>query len=100
MVAGREASPQDIKNTQRLKRYWAHGEGRAKIAPEAPGAFRRCQLHLSKYLPPGQVDGYCARVIHDATGMWPGSAAYNASHGHGTKSNAAKRGGKRGRGKH
>lgn len=90
MGDGKENTPADVKATERLKRYWAYGEGRAKIAPEAPGAFKRCQLHLSKYLPPNEVDGYCARIIHDATGMWPGSAAYNASHGHGTQSNAEK----------
>lgn len=83
MAAGREATPSDIAATERLKRYWSEGEGRAKIAPEAPGAFERCQAELGKYLPPGEVDGYCANIIHRATGMWPGSAEYKASHGHG-----------------
>lgn len=78
MVAGAELSPSDIEATNRLKRYWSHGPGAAKIQPELPGAFRRCQVELGRHLPAGIVDGYCARVIHDATGTWPG--AHNGDH--------------------
>lgn len=27
MVAGKEVSPEDVKNTERLRQYWEHGEG-------------------------------------------------------------------------
>lgn len=27
MVAGRETSPKDVANTERLMNYWAHGAG-------------------------------------------------------------------------
>ena len=86
-MATEETSAKGAAATRRLLDYWAHGAGAAKIQPEAPGAFARCQAELGKYLPPGrQVDGFCARVLHEATGMWPGSKEYNESHGHGSKS--------------
>lgn len=31
MTAGREVTPGDVAATARLKAYWAHGEGAAKI---------------------------------------------------------------------
>lgn len=31
MTAGREATPGDVANTERLKTYWAEGPGAAKI---------------------------------------------------------------------
>lgn len=37
MVAGREASPGDVKATERLMEYWAHGKGAAKIQWGVPG---------------------------------------------------------------
>lgn len=39
MVAGREASPQDVAATERLMRYWAEGPGAAKIQWGVPGDF-------------------------------------------------------------
>lgn len=85
-MATEETSPQASAAVRRLVNYWAHGPGAAKIQPEAPGAFARCQTEIGKFLPPGrQVDGFCARVLKEATGMWPGSKEYNESHGHGHK---------------
>lgn len=91
MAAGREASPKDVASTERLREYWAHGEGAAKIQPEAPGAFTRCLVEVQKAvtddggkpLSDRMLRGFCARVIHEATGLHPGSDAYNVSHGHG-----------------
>jgi hypothetical protein len=84
-MATEETSPAAAAATQRLLKYWAHGPGRAKIQPEAPGAFHRCQVELGKYIQGRQLDGFCARVLHEATGMWPGSKEYNESHGHSRK---------------
>ena len=75
MVAGREATPKDAANTARIKDYWAHGAGAAKIRWGVPGDFDRCVTHLSKYVSPGVVKGLCANLHHDATGAWPGHAA-------------------------
>lgn len=73
-VAGKEASPKDVKNTEKLKQYWEHGAGAAKIRWGEPGDFMRCVKELGKYLPPQQVKGYCANRHKGATGGWPGHA--------------------------
>lgn len=39
MVAGREISPKDVANTERLKAYWAEGPGSAQILWNTPGDF-------------------------------------------------------------
>lgn len=85
MAAGREATPADMAATERLMRYWSEGAGAAKIQWEAPDAFKRCQIEVGKYVPPGQVDGLCAHLAHRATGTWPGSKEYLLSHGHDPK---------------
>lgn len=76
MVAGKEASPKDIRNTERLKEYWDHG-GKA-IGWGVPGDFNRCVGEVTTAtkgkMTPEQVKGYCADRHHDATGAWPGHA--------------------------
>jgi len=74
MVAGREASPKDVKNTQRLMEYWAHGPGAAKIRWGVPGDFDRCVVELGKYVSPGIVKGLCSNLHQRATGARPGHA--------------------------
>lgn len=89
MVAGREASPEDVKSTQRLMEYWAHGEGAAKIRWGVPGDFDRCVTHLGKYVSPGVVKGLCSNLHVRATGARPGhapgveQAMFEAKHGKG-----------------
>jgi hypothetical protein len=39
MVAGREVSPKDVQNTERLKSYWAEGAGAARIGWGTDGDF-------------------------------------------------------------
>lgn len=75
MVAGREATPKDAKNTERLKAYWARGKGAALIQWGRPGDFERCVHHLSKYVPPNVVKGLCSNLHAEATGARPGHAA-------------------------
>jgi hypothetical protein len=74
MVAGRVVTPGDVSSTQRLMRYWAEGEGAAKVRWGIPGDFDRCVMHLGKYVGPGVVKGLCANLHHRATGGWPGHA--------------------------
>ena len=75
MVAGREASPKDVENTERLMRYWAEGPGAAKINWGVGGDFDRCRAELGKYVQdPHTLDGLCANLHHRATGGWPGHA--------------------------
>jgi hypothetical protein len=88
MVAGREVTPGDVKSTQRLMEYWAHGEGAAKIRWGVPGDFDRCVTHLSKYVGPGIVKGLCSNLHQRATGARPGhapgveQAEFEAKHHH------------------
>jgi hypothetical protein len=55
----------------KLRAYWVSGKGRLKIKWGAPGDFKRCVKHLTKYIP-GRAEGYCANLHKLATGMWPG----------------------------
>lgn len=69
-----EVTPENIRNTQRLMRYWSHGEGALKINWGVPGDFDRCRVELGKYVGPKMLDGLCANLHHEATGAWPGHA--------------------------
>jgi hypothetical protein len=61
-VAGRELSPKDIKSTEKLRQYWLHGKGAAKIRWGTPGSWRRCYRHLVKHLGPKMTPGYCTNL--------------------------------------
>lgn len=74
MVAGREASPKDVQNTERLMRYWAEGPGAAKIRWGEKDDFYRCEAELGKYVSPEQVKGLCSNLHQRATGFRPGHA--------------------------
>lgn len=80
MVAGRELSPDDVKNTQKLMTYWAEGAGAAKIGWGTDGDFDRCRLELGKYVGGNVVNGLCANLHHRATGAWPGHAPGEQHH--------------------
>lgn len=72
-VAGRELSPKDVANTERLKRYWTVGKGAAKIRWGTPGSFTRCVRHLRKYMPnPKVVNGYCMNLCQRMGGSGVG----------------------------
>lgn len=73
---GVEDTPGDVSATERLKRYWAHGEGAAKVRWGTDGDFDRCVRHVRKFMPkPGEAEGYCAERHHDALGIWPATHA-------------------------
>jgi hypothetical protein len=59
-------------DTDRLRDYWTHGKGAAKIGWGAPGDFNRCRTNLAKYVKPQYLSGYCANRHYDALGFWPG----------------------------
>lgn len=80
-MATEETSPEAATAVRRLVNYWAHGKGAAVIQPFAPGAWDRCQAALGKYIQGRQLDGFCARVLKEATGFHPGSKEYKALHG-------------------
>lgn len=58
------------KATRRLRRYWAHGKGAAKIRWFTKGSMRRCIRQLKKYFPQN-AGGYCANLHEYVTGEWP-----------------------------
>jgi HK97 family phage prohead protease len=63
----------DPEATERLHKYWVHGEGAAKIGWGGPDDFEKCVLELGKYIKDPQ--GYCNLAHHEATGMWPAQHA-------------------------
>lgn len=69
-----EKSPAGVAGTEKLMRYWAEGEGAAKINWGVDGDFDRCVTHLSKYVSPGIVKGLCSNLHQRATGARPGHA--------------------------
>lgn len=56
---------------EKLRRYWLHGPGSAKIRWGTPGDWTRCVRNLTKYMGP-RARGYCALRHKEATGMWTG----------------------------
>jgi hypothetical protein len=46
-------------DTDRLRDYWTHGKGAAKIGWGTPGDFNRCRANLAKYVKPMYLSGYC-----------------------------------------
>jgi hypothetical protein len=68
-------------DTDRLRDYWTHGKGAAKIGWGTPGDFNRCRANLAKYVKPMYLSGYCANRHYDALGFWPGDHARKHSLG-------------------
>jgi hypothetical protein len=56
---------------ERLRQYWLHGKGAAKIRWGTPGDWTRCVRNLSKYLGP-RAKGYCQLMHGRSTGTWAG----------------------------
>ncbi len=59
-------------DTDRLRDYWTHGAGAAKIGWGTPGDFNRCRTNLAAYVKAQYLNGYCANRHYDALGFWPG----------------------------
>ena len=59
--------------TKRIRDYWTHGEGAAKIAWGTPGDFNRCRALLAKYVQnPEWLAGLCANMHYEVLKTWPG----------------------------
>lgn len=68
--------------TQRLRDYWAHGEGAAKIRWGVAGDFNRCRKQLAKYIAnPEWLAGTCANLHYAALGFWPAQHRAKSAHG-------------------
>lgn len=61
-------------NADKLRRYWVHGEGAAKIRWGQKGDWKRCVRHLSKYLGV-RAKGYCQLRHKEATGVYTSTHA-------------------------
>lgn len=81
MGAGRETTPGDMRATERLRSYWIHGAGAAKIGWGTPGDWSRCVAELGKYV--SDPKGLCAEYHHDTLGIWPATHAKAEHEGHG-----------------
>lgn len=57
-------------HADKLREYWVHGEGAAKIRWGQPGDFNRCVTHLGKYV--GNPQGLCNTYHQEALGVPPG----------------------------
>lgn len=54
---------------ERLRQYWLHGPGAAKIKWNTPGDWTRCVVHLTPYMGV-RAKGYCNLLHKRATGKW------------------------------
>lgn len=64
-----DTTPGD-RQAAKLKAYWVHGEGAAKIGWGTPGDFNRCVLQLGKYVM--DPKGLCNTYHVAALGVPPG----------------------------
>jgi hypothetical protein len=61
-------------NAEKLRRYWVHGEGAAKIRWGTQGDWARCVRHLEKYLGE-RAKGYCQLRHKEAMGIYTATHA-------------------------
>jgi hypothetical protein len=71
-------------NAEKLRRYWVHGEGAAKIRWGQGGDWARCVRHLSKYLGE-RAKGYCELRHQEATGETTSQHAEHDRSAHSTQ---------------
>jgi hypothetical protein len=58
-----------VASDEKLREYWIHGEGAAKIRWGQDGDFTRCVRQLRRYV--RDPEGLCASYHHEALGKWP-----------------------------
>jgi peptidoglycan hydrolase-like protein with peptidoglycan-binding domain len=65
-------------NAETLRRYWAEGEGAAKIRWGQPGDFDRCRREMvdDAKMTPEQAAGYCNLLHKRALGFYPATHAH------------------------
>ena len=73
MAAGQEATPGDMKATEKLRQYWERGAGAAKIRWGEPGDFDRCVKQLMQHadMSKNNAEGYCYNRHKGALGYSP-----------------------------
>jgi hypothetical protein len=70
MVAGRAVTPKDHANADRLKEYWAHGDGRKEWI-DSPHPWSTLHALMLKYVSPAVADGLTSNIFRLATGHYP-----------------------------
>lgn len=70
-VPGIADTPGDYAAVRRLKNYWLHGPGAAKIRWGTPGDWTRCNRNLTKYMGT-RAKGYCQNLHKQAVGFYTG----------------------------
>lgn len=75
LAAGEGGLDRNRGGAEKLRHYWEHGKGAAKIRWGTPGDWTRCRRLLSKYMGP-RAAGYCQLRHHAVTGMWTGDRAH------------------------
>lgn len=70
-VPGIADTPSDWAAVRRLKNYWLHGAGAAKIRWGMPGDWTRCNRNLTKYMGT-RAKGYCQNLHKEAVGFYTG----------------------------
>lgn len=74
---GTADTPSDAAAVAKLKRWYTHGEGAAKIRWGQPGDFLRCVRIAEKHMTPQQAKGFCNLRHQDALGKAPGQERGN-----------------------
>jgi hypothetical protein len=74
-VPGVADTPSDMRSVERLKEWYRHGAGAAKIRWGVPGDFMRCVRIAGKYMTDDNAKGFCSNLHNDVTGARPGHAA-------------------------
>lgn len=81
MVAGREATPQEATDAERLHRYWTAGPGLAKWA-KSDEPWTALRNHLLQFMDPDKATRTATVWFHDVFGFYPGSDLNRVTHGH------------------
>lgn len=80
MVAGKEATPGDVKATERLHAYWTTGPGLAKWAG-SPHPWQALHDHLAKFIHDPHVLDATTSKWHNEVMAPTGSDRYRVEHG-------------------
>lgn len=59
-------------NVEKLRKWATSGAGAAHFAWGTDGSFGRCRAFYKGKMPDHMIDGWCAKLFHEATGDWPG----------------------------
>lgn len=80
MTAGREVTPKDAADAEKLHQYWVAGPGLAKWAG-SPKPWTTLHMLLSKYLHGHILDATTSKWHFEVMHQHTGSDAYRVEHG-------------------